>query len=76
MPWVSAAVRFLLNWRVRVNRRYHAYLQDQGREIPDTAGELVTADGNVVGAHGGIHGFTVGQRKGGVDQARPGERTR
>ncbi len=41
-----------------------AYLQDQGRELPDTAGEMVTADGNVVGAHGGIHGFTVGQRKG------------
>ncbi len=41
-----------------------AYLQDQGRAMPDTAGELVTAMGEVVGAHGGIHGFTVGQHKG------------
>jgi tRNA-specific 2-thiouridylase len=41
-----------------------AYLQDQGRAMPDTAGEMVTAAGQVVGSHGGIHGFTVGQRKG------------
>ena len=30
----------------------------------DTAGELVTAEGTVVGQHDGIEGFTVGQRKG------------
>lgn len=30
----------------------------------DTAGELVTTAGAVVGQHGGIEGFTVGQRKG------------
>lgn len=41
-----------------------AYLEEQGEEIPDTAGELVTTDGQVVGTHGGIHNFTVGQRKG------------
>ena len=41
-----------------------AYLAEQGREIPDTAGELVTTTGEVVGAHSGIHNFTVGQRKG------------
>jgi tRNA-specific 2-thiouridylase len=41
-----------------------AYLQEQGEEIPDTAGELVTTTGEVVGTHQGIHNFTVGQRKG------------
>ena len=41
-----------------------AYLDEQGEEIPDTAGELVTTRGEVVGRHSGIHNFTVGQRKG------------
>ncbi len=41
-----------------------AYLGEQGESLPDTAGELVTTDGEVVGEHGGIHNFTVGQRKG------------
>ncbi len=41
-----------------------AYLAEQGESLPDTAGELVTADGQVIGEHGGIHNFTVGQRKG------------
>ena len=41
-----------------------AYLAEQGEALPDTAGELVTTDGTVVGKHGGIHNFTVGQRKG------------
>jgi tRNA-specific 2-thiouridylase len=41
-----------------------AYLEEQGRAMPDTAGEMVTAEGEVVGSHAGIHGFTVGQRKG------------
>lgn len=41
-----------------------AYLEEQGRELPDSAGELVSPAGEVVGKHGGIHGFTVGQRKG------------
>src|SRR5450755_4776127 len=41
-----------------------AYLAEQGEALPDTAGELVTTDGQVVGEHGGIHNFTVGQRKG------------
>ncbi len=30
----------------------------------DTAGEIVTTDGTVVGEHPGIEGFTIGQRKG------------
>ena len=41
-----------------------AYLAEQGEALPDTAGELVTSDGKVIGAHEGIHNFTVGQRKG------------
>jgi tRNA-uridine 2-sulfurtransferase len=41
-----------------------AYLAEQGESLPDTAGELVTTGGDVVGEHGGIHNFTVGQRKG------------
>jgi tRNA-specific 2-thiouridylase len=41
-----------------------AYLAEQGESLPDTAGELVTTDGLVVGEHRGIHNFTVGQRKG------------
>jgi len=36
------------------------------------AGEVVDQDGNVLGHHGGTHGFTIGQRKGvpGVDGTR------
>jgi tRNA-specific 2-thiouridylase len=41
-----------------------AYLEEKGEAMPDSAGELVTATGEVVGRHAGIHGFTVGQRKG------------
>lgn len=41
-----------------------AYLAEKGGALPDTAGELVTPDGRVVGEHSGIHNFTVGQRKG------------
>lgn len=41
-----------------------AYLAEQGEALPDTAGQLVTTDGTVIGEHSGIHNFTVGQRKG------------
>ncbi|XXY26643.1 tRNA 2-thiouridine(34) synthase MnmA [Sorangium sp. So ce233] len=35
-------------------------------------GPIVDRDGRVVGSHGGVHGFTVGQRKGiGVSLGRP-----
>jgi len=40
------------------------YLAEQGREVEDRPGELVTADGRVLGEHRGIHNFTIGQRKG------------
>jgi tRNA-uridine 2-sulfurtransferase len=41
-----------------------AYLAERGEALPDTAGELVTTNGEVIGEHAGIHNFTVGQRKG------------
>jgi tRNA-uridine 2-sulfurtransferase len=41
-----------------------AYLEEQGESLPETAGELVTTTGEVIGYHGGVHNFTVGQRKG------------
>jgi tRNA-specific 2-thiouridylase len=41
-----------------------AYLAEKGEALPDTAGELVTSSGEVIGEHSGIHNFTVGQRKG------------
>ena len=49
-----------------------AYLDEQGRELPDSSGELVSASGEVLGHHEGIHGFTVGQRKGlGLSSPQP-----
>ena len=49
-----------------------AYLEEQGERVPETAGELVTASGEVLGRHEGISNFTVGQRKGlGVASASP-----
>jgi tRNA-specific 2-thiouridylase len=41
---------------------YIAFLQAAG--IKGTEGEFVLADGRVVGRHGGIHRYTVGQRRG------------
>src|SRR5215468_6943891 len=41
-----------------------AYLAEQGEQLPDTSGDLVTADGRVLGHHEGVHNFTVGHRKG------------
>ena len=41
-----------------------AYFKEQGLAQEELAGELVTADGKVVGEHAGVHRFTVGQRRG------------
>jgi tRNA-specific 2-thiouridylase len=41
-----------------------AYMEEQGRPVPETAGEMVTSSGQVLGRHDGIFNFTVGQRKG------------
>jgi tRNA-specific 2-thiouridylase len=46
------------------NTFLRAYLEEQNEAMPDTAGELVTTTGEVIGHHPGIHSFTVGQRKG------------
>jgi len=49
-----------------------AYLEEQGQSAPETAGELVASDGEVLGRHEGISNFTVGQRKGlGVSSPAP-----
>ncbi len=46
------------------------FVRDKSRK--STAGNIVTSDGKVVGAHAGIEGFTVGQRKGtGVAMGSP-----
>lgn len=41
-----------------------AYFREQGRETAPAAGEIVDANGRVLGEHRGVHRFTVGQRKG------------
>jgi tRNA-specific 2-thiouridylase len=41
-----------------------AYLVEAGEKLPSAAGELVTAEGQVLGEHSGVYQFTVGQRKG------------
>src|ERR1700722_7363133 len=46
------------------NTFLRAYLDEQHEPPPDSSGELVTTTGEVLGRHEGIHGFTVGQRKG------------
>jgi tRNA-uridine 2-sulfurtransferase len=49
-----------------------AYLEEQGETFPETAGELVASNGEVIGHHNGISNFTVGQRKGlGVSSPTP-----
>ena len=41
---------------------YAGFLERNG--ITGAGGEIVTLDGRIVGRHGGIHRFTVGQRRG------------
>jgi tRNA-specific 2-thiouridylase len=49
-----------------------AYLEEQGEQVPPSAGELVASSGEVIGRHEGIANFTVGQRKGlGVSSPTP-----
>jgi len=49
------------------------YLQaEQQTERLPSAGEIVTTSGEVIGAHTGIHRYTIGQRRGiGIAQPRP-----
>jgi tRNA-specific 2-thiouridylase len=49
-----------------------SYLAERGEAAPDEDGEIVTASGEVLGRHHGLHRFTVGQRRGlGVAIGRP-----
>ncbi len=41
-----------------------AYMAERGATAEPSRGEIVTADGRVVGEHAGVHNFTVGQRRG------------
>jgi tRNA-uridine 2-sulfurtransferase len=43
--------------------RYDEFVRRR-RDHVNTAGQLVATDGTVIGQHGGIESFTVGQRKG------------
>ena len=49
------------------------YLDHEGREADrPAAGEIVTSGGEVVGAHSGIHRYTIGQRRGlGIAHEKP-----
>jgi len=40
------------------------YLEQSGAGAPEARGELVTADGETLAEHEGVHRFTIGQRKG------------
>ncbi|HLH18706.1 MAG TPA: tRNA 2-thiouridine(34) synthase MnmA [Bryobacteraceae bacterium] len=42
----------------------NAYLKETGVPPAETRGEIVTTDGRRLGAHEGVHHFTVGQRRG------------
>jgi tRNA-uridine 2-sulfurtransferase len=42
----------------------HAYAREDGKPLQDTAGDIVTEDGTVLGRHSGVHNYTIGQRKG------------
>ncbi len=49
-----------------------AYSAERGAPLPAAAGKIVDTEGRVLAQHRGVHGFTVGQRKGlGVAAGRP-----
>jgi tRNA-uridine 2-sulfurtransferase len=53
-------------------RFIEGYLHEQGRTLPEEAGDIVTTTGEVLGQHNGLHRYTVGQRKGlGISEGRP-----
>jgi tRNA-specific 2-thiouridylase len=50
----------------------HAYASENKIPVGTGEGEIVTESGEVLGRHGGIHNFTIGQRKGlGFAAGRP-----
>ena len=52
-------------------RSYADFVADYAGERTPVSGEIVTESGEVVGQHGGIHKFTVGQRKGLIATGKP-----
>ena len=49
-----------------------AYCREQQIPLADMGGDIVTADGEVLGGHAGYHSYTVGQRRGlGVAKGEP-----
>lgn len=51
---------------------YAAVVEARGGGLPAVANELVDVHGQVLGHHGGVHHFTLGQRRGvGVASAKP-----
>src|SRR6202789_3725504 len=53
-------------------RFIEGYLQEQGSALPESAGEIVSTSGEVVGQHNGLHQYTAGQRRGlGFSVGRP-----
>jgi tRNA-specific 2-thiouridylase len=42
----------------------HAYSNERGIPLQNGEGEIVNEAGDVIGHHNGVHGFTIGQRKG------------
>jgi tRNA-uridine 2-sulfurtransferase len=42
----------------------HAYAREDRKPLQDTAGDIVTENGTVLGRHSGVHNYTIGQRKG------------
>src|SRR5579864_433812 len=41
-----------------------AYSRESGSPLTKSGGEIVDEEGTVIGRHGGVHQFTIGQRKG------------
>jgi tRNA-specific 2-thiouridylase len=52
-------------------RSYAAFVEQYAGIQPESTGEIVTENGDVVGRHAGIHKYTVGQRKGLVATGNP-----
>jgi tRNA-specific 2-thiouridylase len=45
-------------------RFVESYREEQGTPVDGVAGEIVSGEGKTLARHGGVHHFTVGQRKG------------
>jgi tRNA-uridine 2-sulfurtransferase len=52
-------------------RSYADFVEKYAGVTTEQPGEIVNEEGDVVGAHGGIHKYTVGQRKGLIAAGRP-----